>query len=315
MATTMTTHHTLDLAFDHYNRYPGEELRIFVRFFAQAPISTLQVQLPKVLEIDSTVLVGMEEPGFAVAELDGDVQLTLTPSVPFSEGQEYHLEITTRVNSFYLDHYLIVQVWLKDEKMDPFAQQSGRVAVHGKSSYLRYLPEIYESDEFMSRFLMLFESFWKPMNNQIEQIQHIFDPELTPVEFMPWLSSWLGRSFDDLLPSERIRTLMKNTMMFYQQRGTVQALKLYLEIYTGGEVDIEERRASNFRLQAGNVLGLESALGQNTLPNAVRIVLKVSQDELSRTQLSASKYQNRVTRVVRSMVPAHVLFQVSCEFH
>ena len=29
-----------------------------------------------------------------------------------------------------------------------------------KGSYLRYLPEIYEDDALMARFLMLFESFW-----------------------------------------------------------------------------------------------------------------------------------------------------------
>ncbi|PJF45913.1 MAG: hypothetical protein CUN48_16470, partial [Candidatus Thermofonsia Clade 3 bacterium] len=53
-----------------------------------------------------------------------------------------------------------------------------------KARYLKHLPGIYESDELMSRLLMLFESFWAPIEQQITHLHYYFDPRMTPARLL-----------------------------------------------------------------------------------------------------------------------------------
>jgi phage tail-like protein len=161
---------------------------------------------------------------------------------------------------------------------------------------------------------MLFESFWKPINEQIEQVDNYFDPDLTPPEFIPWLASWVGLPVDDSIPLDRMRALLRNAIPLFQRRGTRQALQTYLEIYTSGQVEIVERRAANFVLGASATLGNEIALGTANRPNTVQIRLRIPQSELERSRYSAQTYQRKMTEIVRSIIPAHVLYEVDCTF-
>lgn len=104
-------------------------------------------------------------------------------------------------------------------------------------------------------------------------------------------------------------------MMLFQRRGTFQALKTYLEIFSAGEVDIIEYHAKNFVLGAENTLGMGIALGTENQPGTISIKLALPQSELTRTQYTEEVYQRKITEVVRSFVPAHTIYQVQCEFH
>jgi len=188
------------------------------------------------------------------------------------------------------------------------------VAVYGRGKYLENLPEIYQGDHFTSRFLMLFESFWKPISQQIDQVENYFDPDLTPPGFVPWLASWIGLPLDSSLPMERMRALIKKAIMLFQCRGTYQALRTYLEIVTGGQVNILERRAKNFVLGKDTGLGLDVALGTENQPNSVRINLHIPSAELERSGYSENMYQRKMHEIVRAMVPAHTVFDITCAF-
>jgi phage tail-like protein len=161
---------------------------------------------------------------------------------------------------------------------------------------------------------MLFESFWKPIDRQIEQIDQYFDPDLTPPAFLPWLASWVGMPLDSTLPLERVRELLKNARMLFQCRGTLHALKTYLEIYTTGQVSIIARQASNLVLGPSSMLGMETALGTSNQPNTVSITLTLPRTELARTQFNPETYQQKIVEVVRDLVPAHVVYEVKCLF-
>jgi len=124
----------------------------------------------------------------------------------------------------------------------------------------------------------------------------------------------VGLPVDPSLPTERVRALLKSAMLFYQCRGTLHALKTYLEIYTAGEVTVLERRARNFVLGAKNVLGMETALGAANQPNLILVRICVPVEELERTRLDRNMYLQKMKDIVRSMVPAHVIYQVQCEF-
>jgi len=126
-----------------------------------------------------------------------------------------------------------------------------------QSDYLEYLPALYRDDEFMGRFLLIFESIMKPIENTTSNLNLYFDPLLTPEPLLPWLSAWLDLVLDPTWPIEKHRELVKHCVELYRWRGTKRGLSEYLRIYTGTVPDISE-----------HVLGMrldhETKLGINT---------------------------------------------------
>jgi phage tail-like protein len=108
------------------------------------------------------------------------------------------------------------------------------------SSYLRYLPGIYQADPFVGRFLLIFESILDPIDRQVANLHHYFDPELTPADVLPWLGGWLGLVMDERWPEERRRELISKAAQLYSWRGTPRGLRAMLTLYTGVEPEIDE---------------------------------------------------------------------------
>ena len=307
----------LSLVVDYYNRYPGELVIYFLRFIVpeQSGVS-LRLAMPQVMEVESYHFpVGMPAGLPPVVEADQELVILIPLDGRFKVGQSYEIEIRARINTFYMDQHLITEASLVTDDAQIIASEMVQVTVFGKGEYLRNLPDIYSSDDFTSRFLMLFESFWKPISQQIDQVEYYFDPDLTPDEAIPWLASWVGLPVDSLLPLNRMRKLLKNAIMFYQYRGTYKALKTYLEIYTSGEVEIIEQRAENFVLGRSSSLGPGIALGTENQPNSILVNLRILETELSRIQYSEEMYHKKMKAIIRALVPAHTAIEVSCEFY
>lgn len=127
-----------------------------------------------------------------------------------------------------------------------------------RSSYLKYLPAIYSDNDFMGRFLMIFEHVLGPVESILDNLSYYFDPGTIPQELLPWLASWVNLVLDDTWPLERRRALVKSAVELYQLRGTRRGVKEYILAYTGVEPNIEE----DF---AGLILGESAQLGRNTV--------------------------------------------------
>ena len=318
MSSDLAVAEILSLAVDHQNRYSGESATYFVRF--QVPDmkgTALQVSLPKVVEVESYQMpAGISQDLPAIHEGEQERVIRIPLGTGFTRGEWYQVDIQVRIRSTLpIDQYLLAEAVLVSGDAKTLASETIQIAVFGKSKALQYLPEIYFNDDFTSRFLMLFESFWKPITQQVDQVEYYFDPDLTPPEFVPWLASWLGLSVDESLPIDRVRTLLKNAMMLYQYRGTYAALKKYLEIYTAGEVEIEEQRAHNFVLGAESTLGVDIALGSDNMPNSIIVNLRLPESELERNQYSQEMYHRKINEVIRTMVPAHTSIRLICDFY
>jgi phage tail-like protein len=322
-AAIVETSMVLGLAADHYNRYPGELVTFYLRFTSpqstgaspQKSGATLQFALPRVLTVESTVLpAGVPISLPSVSEVDQDLVVVIPLAGYFEAARQYEIQVCVRINNFYFDHYLLAEARLLDGAGDTLAVETVQVAVLAKGRYLEYLPEMYERDDFTSRFLMLFESFWKPISQQIDQMEHYFDPDLTPSEFLPWLSSWIGLPVDNTLPVPRLRRLLNQAMHLFQCRGTLYALRTTLEIYTEGKIEILERRANNFVLGTGSSLGAAIALGRANQPDSISIKMRLHPSELERTQFSEEMYQRKMIEIIRALVPAHTVFDVKCIF-
>jgi phage tail-like protein len=235
-------------------------------------------------------------------------------------------------------------LWLKlklitfDEKSSP-SIRSARI-YYPRLSYLRYLPPAYREDPvsagFLERFLSIFETVFEGLDEGIDQLFRYFDPRLAPQGFLPWLASWINLSFDDDLPEERIRWLIRRAPYLYGRKGTPEALVEFLEIYTGRRVTLTEHSRSfkpqilggpDFRLGDRIVLlgtgpkGMR--VGDTTVVGVAAIRDRVSDDDepfLSlarrftiRIDLDRQEFQKRegaLRRIVSEQKPAHTVCNI-----
>jgi phage tail-like protein len=99
--------------------------------------------------------------------------------------------------------------------------------------YLALLPPIYHDDRFMRQLLLIFKASLDPLDRQIAQIYHYFDPRTAPEHLLPWLAAWVDLVLDERWPEARRRELIGSASVLYRWRGTRRGLGDYLRIYTG----------------------------------------------------------------------------------
>lgn len=109
-----------------------------------------------------------------------------------------------------------------------------------RSSYLQFLPGIYHDNDFLGRFLLIFESILEPIDRTVGNIHHYLDPDLSPPETLRWLSSWLAIILDPRWPIERQRDLVRGATDLYGWRGTRRGLSTLLRLATGATPEIVE---------------------------------------------------------------------------
>ncbi len=129
-----------------------------------------------------------------------------------------------------------------------------------ESRYINFLPGIYRTDDFLKRFLLIFESVWTPIEDMIGQLYYYFDPMLTPEEMLDYLSFWIDLKLKHNWPTEVKRRLLKNAMELYRWRGTKKGLTEYLRIFTGLGAEIEEE-FPGMQLSNNTKLGVNTILG------------------------------------------------------
>jgi phage tail-like protein len=99
--------------------------------------------------------------------------------------------------------------------------------------YLALLPPIYHDDRFLRRYLLIFKSILSPLDRQIAQLNHYFDPRVAPEQLLPWLAAWVDLALDERWPDGRRRELIGAASVLYRWRGTRRGLRDYLRIYLG----------------------------------------------------------------------------------
>jgi phage tail-like protein len=156
-------------------------------------------------------------------------------------------------------------LWLKLELvgLSPRAHASVRELrlYYPRLSYLRYLPAVYQQDpvsqEFLERYLQMFDTIFSGLEATIERIPEVFDPELTPGPFLDWLAQWLDLGIEEDWPAAVKRRLIANASRLYQLKGTPGGLAEFIEVVTGRRAVIREA----FDVERPFVLGNGAPLG------------------------------------------------------
>jgi len=165
-----------------------------------------------------------------------------------------------------------------------------------QSRFIEYLPRIYQGDEFLSRFLLIFQSLLDPVEQSVDNIPNLLDPDLTPPRFLSWLASWVGVTLDPGLDEATQRTLIRNAVRISRWKGTRRGLREEVRIRSGARPLIVE----NFD---GLRIGQDAALGMNTYLGAIQdgfiaVTLALSSDRA----LALADAE----RLIAEIKPAHV---------
>lgn len=304
---------TLDHIASPYHCYPGETLTFSTRLEAGTELSaaTLQMSLPRLLALGRS---GSQNGQAPEVEYDLDEYRLFWPLPQLEAGVAYEYQVEATVDpEVASDLQLVSRVMVLGSGAERLADVGVAVAVKAKAQTLNYLPAIYEGDEVINRFLMLFESFWSPLERQINNIPYYLDPDLSPAHFLPWLASWVDLTFATHWTEVQRRALLRSAVFLYRKRGTKVALKEYLQIYTGETPEIIEKQANNFRLNRVPV-GRGAALGANNQPHTfiVKLRLPPFSAELPAAERQRREAERRRTieMIIEAEKPAHTGFSL-----
>jgi phage tail-like protein len=309
--------------------FVGETLSLHTRVRVKRDLAAMQVrvQVPDECEVKGTLapkgatLVGLEVGGEArTLRWDVEGPLRTGDLAEFvTELQGPKARDTHRVASAgpVLDSTLLVS----EARVTPVVDESGAamagvadwavVEVRSKGGYLRYLPAVFERDDLMGRFLMLFESFWGPIDRQVADIWDYFDPDLMPMAMLYWLAERLDIAIQRDWPEAVQRRVVKSAVSLYRVRGTRAGLERLLETYSGGQVEIVERSANNFRLGTGARLGQGVALGSLNQPHTFAVKVHFEPDTVSdpaQLERVRALREQRVRAIIDAEKPAHVTY-------
>jgi phage tail-like protein len=315
---------------DFNRRYPGEPVTLFTRVDIREPLPgfTLRISLPRQLALAGTTASGDQGEASVLLVVGDDQYLRWTVPAAVQPGDRFEYQVHATVGQVRQDRILeseaVVMAGPADDDEDggeaARTSETAAISVESKGAYLRFLPGIYaEQDEFMARYLMLFESFWGPIEQQIEAIPHYVDPEFTPAQLLPWLATWVDLTLDERWPEEKRRRLLASAVSLYRKRGTRLGLQEYLEIYTGAQVRVTEHGAHNFRLGPAARLGPGVALGTINKPHTFTVTayLPAEPDEEKLTPDERGRLETQRRRMLEAIIeaekPAHTSYTLRLE--
>ena len=113
-----------------------------------------------------------------------------------------------------------------------------------RESFVDYLPEFYrshtESFQFLDRFLGMYQSMILDLQEEIMNISHYLDSDITTTEFLQWLAEWVA--IDDVFRWEekKLRNFIRHSFSIYKLKGTKEGLEKVIELYVGQKPMIVE---------------------------------------------------------------------------
>lgn len=113
-------------------------------------------------------------------------------------------------------------------------------------TYLNYLPAIFQNNEFLGKFLRVFETLWEPMEQRQDHIEMYFDPHTCPKNFLPWLAGWLDLTYNENWPEWQMRKMLREGFALGRWRGTLHGLESIIELCAGHKPEISPSPTNQF---------------------------------------------------------------------
>jgi phage tail-like protein len=185
---------------------------------------------------------------------------------------------------------------------------------------LSYLPEIYQTDPFIGKFLLAFEKvLFQELEQTIADVANLFDPventplphqtiQRTPTDFLPWLASWTAFSLRADLDEEIQRQFIANIVKHYQLRGTKENLQELLQIFVKGKPTITETAVSEFQIGKYSTIGKDTYL-QGGPPHFFTVTIVLAETLLGNPQDLARQLEI-ANALIQLEKPAHTDYEL-----
>ena len=103
------------------------------------------------------------------------------------------------------------------------------------------LPVGMTDDDFLMRFLGIFQSVTDTVLHHVDTLPHMFDPTVAPDAMVRLMGSWLGVDWiDSSLDDELQRRIVLEYSDLLRWRGTAFGLQRLLEVISGGPATVED---------------------------------------------------------------------------
>jgi len=110
---------------------------------------------------------------------------------------------------------------------------------------INQLPGGMHEDDFLVRFLHIFQDMGNTYLDTIDNLEHSFDAAVTPTPMVRVLGSWIGLEYlDEELPDEVQRNLVREYSALVAWRGTRYGLERLLAAITGEGVLVRDDAAA-----------------------------------------------------------------------
>jgi phage tail-like protein len=118
-----------------------------------------------------------------------------------------------------------------------------------RSTWLYQLPEVYQVDDFLGRFLLILQAIWSPIEWKIDNLDLLLAPATMPQEWRDWFAGWFALDLLQLLPEANQRALIEQLPWLLLRRGTRIGLERLLTLYCGSQPEIIEDRPGHFTVR------------------------------------------------------------------
>jgi phage tail-like protein len=184
----------------------------------------------------------------------------------------------------------------------------------GPVRYKTFLPELFQESEVPSqptpavhRLLDLIESVFADFGGKVDQISDFFDPAEAPMEFLPWLASWMALVLRADWEESQQRAVIAKIIPLYRKRGTRGGLEEYLKIYAGEGVTIKDEVAP-LDVGVSSTVGVDTVIGG--LPPYF-FIINVAFGEPEPAKLKAKA--KAVEAVLEIEKPAHTFYKLNLQ--
>ncbi len=171
----------------------------------------------------------------------------------------------------------------------------------GNRSFVSYLPMIYQTggrEDFLGRFLGMFESIYQDFDERIENSTKQIDPMAAKPEFLDWLAQWVGITNAHLWQEDRLRLLLEGIVKKNLIRGTREYVEHMIATFTGEHPFIIEY--GEVEAYRGNEKAYQS-LTQSYAHGPYEV------NVLVREQAAPSlREQHALKKMIEDMKPAHI---------
>lgn len=132
--------------------------------------------------------------------------------------------------------YLWILITVAGSKIDSHFRIEGFSAEFPKSSFIEYLPEVYQQEDqgFFERYMAVFRSMYEDLEKEVDRIPMYLDYQTAPEKNLELFAKWTGRWNENGQWSPKaLRYLIRHLQKIQTGRGTRKVMGEIIWLLTG----------------------------------------------------------------------------------